>query len=315
MSPDRAYSHQALFYRSPAEYVSGIVPFVSQGASTGEAVMVAVPRPKETLLRPALGDTVPVQFVDMLDLGRNPGRIIPAVLEFLQDQAARPSRIVDEPIWAGRTRAEITEATRHEALLNLALEGSAVQVLCPYDFEALPEDVLADARRTHPEFISGGVTTRSTEYLGAGWVRSDGLWPLPPPPSTGAVNLPFDDLTELRSFVRHYSAGVGLGQDRAEDLVLVVSELGSNSIRHGAGPGTLHLWQDGPGAIVAEVYDAGRMMDLLAGRHPPGPGREARGLWLVNQLCDLVEVRSGPRGTRVRVRVEHHDRDTGPPWK
>ena len=37
----------------------------------------------------------------------------------------------------------------------------------------------------------------------------------------------------------------------------------------------------------------------------PGPERlSGRGLWLVNQLCDLVQVRSGEHGTTVRVRID-----------
>ena len=39
-----------------------------------------------------------------------------------------------------------------------------------------------------------------------------------------------------------------------------------------------------------------------AGRERPAIDRDGgRGLWMVNQLCDLVELRSGDMGTVVRI--------------
>jgi hypothetical protein len=36
----------------------------------------------------------------------------------------------------------------------------------------------------------------------------------------------------------------------------------------------------------------------------PEPGElDGRGLWLANQLCDLVQIRSGAGGTRVRLQM------------
>jgi hypothetical protein len=56
--------------------------------------------------------------------------------------------------------------------------------------------------------------------------------------------------------------------------------------------------------LVCEVRDAGRIADPLIGRRrPAGDWRDGRGMWLVNQACDLVQVRSLPAGNVVRVRV------------
>ena len=42
----------------------------------------------------------------------------------------------------------------------------------------------------------------------------------------------------------------------------------------------------------------------LAGRLRPPPTQEGgRGLWLANQLCDLVQIRSRPGRTTVRLRA------------
>lgn len=90
-----------------------------------------------------------------------------------------------------------------------------------------------------------------------------------------------------------------------QDLVAAVSELIANSLRHGGG-GVLRTWDDGD-ALLFEVEDAGVIADPLVGRRlPPPNATKGRGLWLVNQLCDLVELSSDRgSGTTVRVRMHH----------
>jgi len=57
--------------------------------------------------------------------------------------------------------------------------------------------------------------------------------------------------------------------------------------------------------VVCEVNDDGYLQDPLVGRRRPTPdAMGGRGLWLANQLCDLVQVRNGVEGCVVRVRVE-----------
>jgi anti-sigma regulatory factor (Ser/Thr protein kinase) len=85
--------------------------------------------------------------------------------------------------------------------------------------------------------------------------------------------------------------------------VLAVHELATNSVRHGGGRGTCRLWRDGA-ALVCEVSDRGWITDPQAGRRRPAADQPGgRGLWLVHQLCDAVELRTSPSGTVVRVRM------------
>jgi anti-sigma regulatory factor (Ser/Thr protein kinase) len=82
-----------------------------------------------------------------------------------------------------------------------------------------------------------------------------------------------------------------------------VHELAANTVRHAGGPGRLTIWTE-PGLIVCQVEDGGHIADPLAGRRSPPPGSmTGRGLLLVNQLCDLVRIRSGPDGTAIRVQM------------
>jgi hypothetical protein len=51
-----------------------------------------------------------------------------------------------------------------------------------------------------------------------------------------------------------------------------------------------------------EIADAGLINDPLVGRDLLHDLAETgRGVWMANQLCDLVQVRSGSAGTVVRL--------------
>ena len=83
--------------------------------------------------------------------------------------------------------------------------------------------------------------------------------------------------------------------------MLAVSELAANTLKHTTGGGTLQAWQ-ARGRLICQIRDSGTITDPLAGRHhPPASPAGGQGLWVVHQVCDLVELRTGPAGTTVRV--------------
>ena len=73
--------HDALFYGTADEYVSGVLGFVREGLERSEPVLVAVPGWNLDVLREAMTpDEMPrVRLRDMTVAGRNPGRIIGTV--------------------------------------------------------------------------------------------------------------------------------------------------------------------------------------------------------------------------------------------
>ncbi|MCM3925569.1 ATP-binding protein, partial [Frankia sp. AiPs1] len=109
------------------------------------------------------------------------------------------------------------------------------------------------------------------------------------------------DLGLVRAAATRAALADGLGEDRAGDLELAVHEVATNSVRHGGGQGIARFWT-ADGCLICEVTDSGRLADRLAGRRRPDLDLSGgRGLWLVNQLCDLVQLRSGHAGTTVRM--------------
>lgn len=298
--------HWALFYEDTQQYTDGVTRFVLDALEADRPAFVAVPAAHGELLRERLdGAAEHVRFADMAAVGRNPSRIIPAIRAFVDEHADRPVSFVGEPIWTGRRPAEIAEATRHEALINAAFEGADAEILCPYDVAGLGPDVLADAFRTHPELVDHtGRRAPSGRYEDprAVW-QSVGF--LPPVPADARVFtvLGHRDLGSLRQLVREVADR--LPPARVEELALATTELATNSLRHGGGAATVSLWPEGGGRMLCEVRDSGAVTDPLVGRRAPDPaGATGRGLWLVNQLCDLVQLHSGRHGTRVRITVE-----------
>jgi anti-sigma regulatory factor (Ser/Thr protein kinase) len=301
MHPPRL-RHQALLYESTEDYVDAVAGFVDDGRRSGEPALVAVPGPHLHLLQMRLGETEGVALVDMRELGRNPGRIIPAIREFVDAHEGEHVRFVGEPIWHGRSESETLEAARHESLINLAFADSPATILCPYDAWALGEDVLDYAERTHPEVLGAGACRPSTAYTDPASLPIVTDPSLPPPRGPVSV-LAFDtDLAAVRAFVRA-QAGAILDEDRLADLVLAVNEAVANTVEHARAAGTVRIWQDADD-LVCEVNDPGHIADLLADRRFPTPyDARGRGLWLVNQLCDLVQLRSSPAGTVIRLHM------------
>jgi anti-sigma regulatory factor (Ser/Thr protein kinase) len=300
------FFHPALFYGDENEYLKGVGTFVQGALGDGQRVLVAVPGQRLQILKDVLDDNHErVTCVDMTQAGRNPGRILSMLQEFADraENAHRQVSIVGEPIWVGRTPAESWEATRHEALINLAFEGRAVSILCPYD-TALPDDVLAQAYRTHPVVGGPAAYRASPRYTDPQAVCNDCDTPLPEPQDAIVVAFGEEELARTRDQADRWAATAGLPPERRTDWVLAVGEATSNSVRHGGGHGRLRMWC-ADGEIVAEISDRGRLADPLTGRHRPDPYAPTggRGVWIMHQLCDLVEIRAAAQGLTLRLHM------------
>ncbi len=295
-----AYRHEAFFYAGEDEFLAEAIPFIETGIEAGETVQAALPPEKRRLLRLALSDRAErVHFLPIEEIGRNPARLIPAWRDFLSQDGRleKGTRGLGEPVWPGRSPAEIEEVERHERIINLAFGGYAgLTFLCPYNATALDDDVLSVAESSHAHGASGSDLHLAPEFMLAGSL---------PPPKGPATTLHFDrtGLRAVRAIASERARLAELDSERAEDLVLAVSELAANSILHGGGEGTLEIWRERD-QVVCEVRDAGRIRDPLVGRQRPSPEQAGgRGLWIANQVCDLVQIRSGKAGTQVRLRM------------
>jgi anti-sigma regulatory factor (Ser/Thr protein kinase) len=299
------FRHEALFYAGEDEFLARCRAFVEEGLDRDEPVLVMVSSRKVELLREALGDRAEqAHFADMEVVGRNPARIIPAWLRFVADHTGSDTRGIGEPVWAERTPDELVECQLHESLLNLAFSSAdTFKLMCPYDTSALPDDVLAEARRSHPIVSSAGEAAPCGDYCGIDAVASRFHEDLAEPPGDAEeLRVTIDDLREARGAVRRRAEEAGLAE-RADDFVLAVNEVLSNSLYHAHEAGALRIW-DEPGGLVCEVRDSGQIVQPLIGRAEPSIGQVGgHGIWLVNLVCDLVQVRSSEHGSTVRMKM------------
>jgi anti-sigma regulatory factor (Ser/Thr protein kinase) len=305
--PSGRFRHEAMLYAGEAGFMRGSLDFIREGLARDEAVLVVVKAEKIAALRGALGrDGDAVDFADMGHVGANPARIIPAWRDFVEESTAvgRGFRGIGEPIDTDRTPAELAECHVHEALLNLAFADSAPwQLLCPYDVSTLPDPVVQEALRNHPIVVRHGVAAGSGEWRhDMARVLAEPL----PEPDEILAELDFDasTLLQTRELVRRYAERQSCDA-RVDDFVLATYEAATNSVRHAGGQGSLRIWcaED---ALVCEVSDTGRITDPLVGRSRPSPDQDSgRGVWLANQLCDLVQLRVLPSGNVLRLHLRH----------
>ncbi|MCW3067893.1 MAG: putative signal transduction histidine kinase [Solirubrobacterales bacterium] len=302
---DGAFRHEALFYSGGDHgFLAGTFELVNGAAADGAPVLVAVGPARAAALKEALGANADgVFFAEMQRIGRNPAQIIPVWQEFIERHGGQQMLGIGEPVWPGRSPAELDECERHEQLLNVAFDdGPGWHLLCPYDLDGLDEHVIEAAQRTHPLLAHDGGGSRGSEAYRdpygdpfAGHLPSH-------PGDAWEFTFTSEVLADLRRGVAEWADRQLLALESGEELVLAVNELATNSILYAGGRGTLRLWRDGQ-TVVAEVHDLGRLdAPPLLGRVRPKPdAQRGRGVWIANQLCDLVQIRSTPDGTVVRV--------------
>jgi len=315
----RAYRHEALLYRGQQGFLDAVVPFILEGLQLGQPVMVAVIAPRIQALRDALGaDADEVFFVDMAELGRNPARIIPAWRSFVElhnpvphdpnskdqgDLQLTPIRGVGEPIWTGRRRTEIVECQFHEALLNLAVApDTPLWLLCPYDVDALDPDIIEEAQHSHPAIVEAEHYRGSTSYGGAYHVAAMFGRELPAP--VGPVRnlvVTGNNGPEVAGWTRRWAEGSGLSSERSGRLAAAMRAISLACANRPGRSEILQMWQDGP-ALICQIHDIGHIQDPMIGRRDDGLETErGKAIRLANELCDLVQVRSGAAGTTIRV--------------
>lgn len=301
--------HELFLYTRFSDLVEICVSILRQASEDDEPVLVALASDRLEAVRDALnGGPGNVEFADMAELGQNPARIISAWHDFFARHAEedRPIVGIGESVWEGRPSPEVAECFLHEALCNVAFaRASEFRAICPYDASALDPPVIEHARRTHPLVLDADGPVPNPEFR-PDQHRALFEEPLPEPPvDPETAEFDLRSLDRLRRTVSETAIDAGLEPIRADHVLFAVNEAAENSVRHGGGRALLRHWREGS-ALVFEIRDEGRISELLAGRIPIDAAEQTRGfgLYLVNQLSELAQVRSGPWGTQVRIRVD-----------
>ncbi|CAO0830860.1 MULTISPECIES: sensor histidine kinase [Streptomyces] len=301
------FRHELYPYRGQDQFLSGTLDYIHEALEADEAVVVAVPEDKTSLLRGELADESAVTFVDATTAGPNPGRHIAAWSAWMHQrgEGGRPVRGIGETAWRqARSAAHLSELRYHEWLMNRAFARSSTwSMLCPYDAADEDQDALRSLSRCHPQIHRDGQYTLNEVYLtGEEYAFDDLDAPCDP---FQELSYTHGDLGAIRSKVSQCATDAGVTEDRLAKLAVAVTEIATNSIRHGGGHGTLRTWAQDE-TFLCELRDSGYIPDAMTGRTRPEANQVGgRGLWLAHQLCDLVEIRSTPdQGTTIRLHMD-----------
>jgi hypothetical protein len=122
---------------------------------------------------------------------------------------------------------------------------------------------------------------------------------------------------DRRRYVDHLIQGAtaaGAAVDRAAKLAAATHEIAA-AAHHDSGDVEIRLWHE-DAAVLCEVTDPTVIDDPMTGRSAaPTVGsltdRRDRAIRLANELCDLVQVRSGQHGTTVRIHTRRASQHPG----
>lgn len=304
--PCPGFRHDATVYDSVDELAAIAAPFLLDGLAAGDGAVIAVGPESTDVLHEAVNGHPLVLVLERHALYRT--RTPTAITTFrgLGEQASpgRRVRVVGE-VDFGATTADRIEWQRYEAVINAAFADAPLWGLCVFS-TALPDELLAIARDTHPHLVTLAGRTANSAFIDPAAYLTD--LPVPDEPlEKTPPTLAADDVTDfvaLRHSVRALLDTVVGPAGLVQDFFLAVDEMASNGGRHGRRPVGLRLWT-APGTLVCTVRDAGPgPTDPFAG-YGPAHGDDlsagGMGLWIARQLCDHVALRRDQAGSSVRL--------------
>jgi len=114
---------------------------------------------------------------------------------------------------------------------------------------------------------------------------------------------------KLRSHVRDFLSRLRVDPDTTHDILLATDEAATNAVAHGrslAGNGLVRLRCSTEGScVVVAISDEGPGFDLRSVRMdqlPSWTSPGGRGLYLVQELMDEVEIDPSPSGTVIEMK-------------
>jgi len=303
---DERHVHEALFYESAGDLVSGVVPFLTEGLAAGDDVVLACTEENNRAVAEALGRD---RRVVLLPRPEVYGKAVTAVeyfRELTQSRVRAGARQVRVVCQVGASSGTGSQCRRFEALSNYVLSPLPLWRVCAYDVGALPADLVAAAEATHPYLRRAGAPAANPAYVEPAELLRQPDPDVAPLPGR-EPDLALHDVRDLRRLARRVLetlAAARFDRERADDLLLVLNEVATNGLRHGEPPVDVLLWA-GAERVDCTVTDRGPGIDDPLVGYLPGGGEvlpEGRfGLWLARRLCDdLVTARSS-EGFTVRL--------------
>ncbi|MFC7546001.1 anti-sigma factor RsbA family regulatory protein [Plantactinospora sp. GCM10030261] len=301
----RGYFHEAVCYGSDEDLLAVVLPFLLGGVAAGEPTVVSFGERNAALVRSALPADSGVEFLTGGAVYARPTGAIRSYRRMLADHVANGARQVRI---IGELPPDALGATwdwwaRYESAINHAYDEFPLWSMCAYDTRTTPSTVLMDVERTHPRFarpdgshVPSHLYTEPVTYL----AEDRPMLPDPLQATAPLIELTDPSPGAARSAV--YAAHHGqLTPDDLDDLVIAVSEVVTNALRHGRPPVVLRLWSAADRVVVAVEDGGAGPKDPFAGLLPANNGSGGLGLWITHQSCNHVTTQRGPDGFTIRL--------------
>lgn len=281
------YEHVALLHDGSDELAVRIADPLRSALGRGEAVLVCLDTPAWQRVAARLGPVAgEVTVLPQGDRYATPGRAMAELHRFV-DVATGAGAPAVWSVGSLPMDGSLDDARwwRYEAAVEVVLGDRPLHAICTYDRATVLASHIDAACRTHA-WVDGPLGRRPSRTFRVG----DPTAAAPAPDASPDFALSPGTVAEVRHVVAD-RCGPLLREGRLDDLLLIVSELVTNGVRHGDRPVTLRGWVR-PDEVVVEVSDAGDGMadpypDL---RPPPGGAHGGFGLWLVGQLARGLTV-------------------------
>ncbi|GHG12437.1 MULTISPECIES: MEDS domain-containing protein [Amycolatopsis] len=279
-----ARDHVCRGYRRRGDFVAQAQEFLAEGLAAGERVLYVAPGDEAALTGQLRAD-------ERCDEGLERGAVQVASVD-----EAYPTGAVVDPAGQVDLYAAATSEALAAGFTGLRVAADATSLV------RTPAQVDAFARYEH-----GGHHT-NTGYVDPLSFLAD---PRPMTPLLIESTVPRAELADPRpSDARRAvlaTAPLDLPADEVDDLVLAVSEIVDNALRHGRPPVRVRIWA-GAGQMVVSVHDAGAgPADPFAGLLPADRSIGGRGLWIAHQICSQVTLHRHETGFTARLAA-------GRPW-
>src|SRR6266542_2990645 len=264
LEPGSAFAHHACIYVSGQEFLAMAIPFVRNGLALDEPVLVATTAANLQLLGDALyADADKFDYAETAYFGRRPPQRVAAFHRYWQRHASGNHRHV-------RVLAEPVWAGRSDRQVTAwqRMESALNVVLSATNIWMICP---YDARVVDQAILRAARQTHPAS---------------------------------VRRFVASQAAAHGLSGERVKLLVYAASEAAGYLLEQGSQRLTVCLWT-AAGQLACQINGhAGLAGDAFAGLRPPAmEPRPGDGLWLAQQVCDLVEVRAHHTGCRILLQV------------
>lgn len=301
--------HTGLAYEAVEQFLETAVPYLRTGLEKGDAVIAVTSKRNIDALRDEFaGAGRHIDFVDNERWYDSPARALTRYLQYWNQRCESgwmPLRMLGEPVGSGHDSQAVERWTMFENGINDLMHSMPVRMLCAYDL-SFETNRLHHVEVSHPHMAAGTTTQKCSRFVEPQLFRSS-RWSVPlPVPDTGVLCVPFDreTLAHVRAVIAQFAHENDLKPAERIDLHLAVGEAVGNAVKHGGGSGMLRIWR-ATGEVVADVvcYE-GRFDDVMRGYlPPPALGESGRGMWVIRQLCDWVEIRPCSSGSTVRMHL------------